>query len=228
MGLNGLVVTNPIGTIIYANVSGTELDKDMSLIEGFVKAIQSTSKQFIRSSSHDIREMMLEDFKILYRHLNLCTFIGIFDAKDTLKNAEPVMEFIIYAILVKYRKYVRGEEAYNISTFLDFDTIFDSWRNSKDKDLRKWSEKVLSSPLQCILNKLVDFFPIREIVKINPWLLKNVGQHLILVDIDLTNEVEAQILTELKNKTDIVYGPEMFDNIEKEVKKQLEAAGNLG
>ncbi len=224
MGLNGLIVTNPIGTPIYANVSGTKLDEDTTLVDGFLAAIRSTSSQFITSSSLGIEEMVLKNFKILYRHLDLCTFIGIFDLRDTFRNAEPAMEFIVYAFLAKYRKHVHGEEAYSISTFLDFDTFLNGWRNAKDKDMRKWAEAIRSSPLQRILNKLVDFFPIRELVKISPSLLKNVGQHLILVDHDITNDMETQILAELKNKTDVVYGPEMFDNLEKDVKKQLEAA----
>ncbi len=221
MGMNGLIVTNPIGIPIYANVSGTRLDEDTSLVDGFLKAIRGTSDQFISTSCDDIQEMVLKSFKILYRHLAPCTFIGIFDARDTLKSVEPVMEFIIYAFLARYRKHVRGEEAYCISTFLDFDSFLGGWRNAKEKDLSRKAADLHTTLLQHMLNKLVDFFPIRELVKINPRLLKNVGHHLILVDIDIPKDVETQILAELKNKTDLVYGPEMFEALKKDTTIQL-------
>jgi len=66
---------------------------------------------------------------------------------------------------------------------------------------------------------LVNFFPSPDLVKINPSILKNIGKKLIWVDSRIEQGEEDPILAELKKKTELIYGPGMFESVERDVKK---------
>ena len=222
MGLRGFIVMVGVGIPVYANVSGTALDTDPSLVKNFLLAIQALAQQLSVSSGIEIKEMLVNDLKVLYRNIHNATFIGLFDQRDSLKNSEPVMESIISKFLVLYRDKLKGDQAFAQAMFFKFDEIVEKWRTASEKDILRWAESSFTSTLHGILNKLVNFFPIADLIKINPNVLKNVGRHMIWISRDLSAIEEAAIYNELKERASRVYGPGMLESIEQDVKAIME------
>ncbi len=222
MGLNGFIVMDTGGAPIYCNLLYTKLAVDPALITGFLSAVQSFSKQLSADAGSGISEMTMHNMKILYRNLENYNFIGLVDPNDNMKSVEPIMEHLICIFLGKYRKLLRGNQIQDLSTFSGFDLFFEKWRLAKEKDLQKIIENSSPSVLQGTLNKLVNFFPSPDLVKINPNVLKNIGKKLIWVDSRIEQGEEDRILGELKKKTEVIYGPGTFESVEREVKKNME------
>ncbi len=222
MGLRGFIVMMGAGIPVYANVTGTALDADPSLVKNFLLAIQALAQQLSDSSGIDIKEMLVNDLKVLYRHINNATFIGLFSQRDNLRNSEPVIESLIATFLVMHRDKLKGDQVFTPSMFFKFDDIMEKWRIASEKDIIRWAENSYTSPLHGILNKLVNFFPIEDLVKINPIVLKNVGRHMIWINRDLSVIEEAAIYNELKERTSRVYGPGLLESIEHDVKAIME------
>jgi hypothetical protein len=222
MGLNGFIVMDMGGCPIYCNVHYTKLAVEPALITGFLSAVQTFSKQLMSDAGNGISEMTMHNMKILYRNLENYNFIGLVDPNDNIKSVEPVMEHLICIFLAKYRKHLRAGEIHDLTAFSGFDLFFEKWRLAKEKELQKVIENSSPSVLQGTLNKLVNFFPSPDLVKINPKILKNIGKKLIWVDSRIEPDEEGRILTELKKKTEVIYGPGTFESIEREVKKNVE------
>jgi hypothetical protein len=218
VGLRGFIVMMGAGIPVYANVTGTVLDADPSLVKNFLLAIQALARQLSVSSGIEIKEMLVNNLKVLYRSIDNTTFIGMFDQRDSLKNSEPVMEGIISTFLALYRDKIKGDQAFTPSMFFKFDDIVEKLRTISEKDILRWAEKSFTSTLHGILNKLVNFFPITDLIKINPNVLKNVGRHMIWISRELSANEEAAIYNELKESTSRVYGPGMLESIEQDVK----------
>jgi hypothetical protein len=195
---------------------------DPALITGFLSAVQTFSKQLVSDAGAGISEMTMHNMKILYRNLENYNFIGLVDPTDTIKSVEFVMEHIICIFLGKYRKHLRGGQIQDMSAFSGFDLFFEKWRLAKEKDLQKVIENSSPTVLQGTLNKLANFFPSPDLVKINPKLLKSIGKKLIWVDSRIEPGEETHILAELKRKTEVIYGSGTFESVEREVKKNVE------
>lgn len=222
MGLNGLIVIDQAGTPLYSNLHYTKLGMQPALIAGFISAIQTFSTQLSADSSSGISEMTMQNIKLLYRHLESYTFVGLIDPNNKIKDIEPILENIICAFLAKYHKYLCEETMQDTSKFQNFDLFFEKWRAAKEKDLAKYCENASPTLLQGALNKLVNFFPTSDLLKINPQVMKSIGRKLIWVDTKISSDDEANIYNELKKRTDMIYGPEMFENVITEVKKNLQ------
>ncbi|MBN2153844.1 MAG: hypothetical protein JW839_20470 [Candidatus Lokiarchaeota archaeon] len=222
MGLNGFIVMDAGGAPIYCNVHYTKLAVDPALITGFLSAVQSFSKQLMDDAGSGISEMTMHNMKILYRNLDNYNFIGLVEANDSLKSVEPIMEHLICIFLAKYRKYLHGGQIIEMSALSGFNLFFEKWRLAKEKDLQKFIENSSPTVLQGTLNKLVNFFPSTDLIKISPSLLKGIGKKLIWVDSRIEQGEEDRILSELKQKTEIIYGPGTFESLERDVKKNVE------
>nr|MDO8116137.1 hypothetical protein [Candidatus Sigynarchaeota archaeon] len=200
----------------------TKLAVDPALIAGFLSAVQSFAKQLVSDAGSGISEMTMQNMKILYRNIENYNFIGLVEPNDSLKSVEPIMEHLICIFLGKFRKILRGGQIQDLSHFSSFDLFFEKWRLSKEKDLQKFIENSSPTVLQGTLNKLVNFFPSPDLVKINPAILKNIGKKLIWVDSRIDQGEEDRIMSELKKKTEIIYGPGTFESVERDVKKNVE------
>ncbi|MEX2684403.1 MAG: hypothetical protein Q6373_022725 [Candidatus Sigynarchaeota archaeon] len=222
MGLNGFIVMDAGGAPIYCNVHYTKLAVEPTLIAGFLSAVQTFAKQLVSDAGSGISEMTMQNMKILYRNIENYNFIGLVESDDSLKSVEPVMEHLICIFLGKFRNILRSGQIQDISHFTSFDLFFEKWRLAKEKDLQKVIENSCPTVLQGTLNKLVNFFPAPDLVKINPAILKGIGKKLIWVDSRIDQGEEDRIMSELKKKTEIIYGPGTFESVEREVKKNVE------
>ena len=223
MGLNGLIVMeSAAGVPLYTNLHYTKLAIDPALVAGFLSAIQSFSTQLTDDSTAGISEMTMQNIKLLYRHIEKYTFVGLIDPNDKIKDIESILENIICAFLARFHKYLCSDEMQDTNVFLSFDMFFEHWRGAREKDLARYCESSSPTLLQGTLNKLVNFFPSTDILKINPKVLKKIGKKLIWVNTNISPEDESKIFNELKQRTETVYGPGTFENIVKDVKKNLE------
>jgi hypothetical protein len=222
MGLNGFIVMAPGGIPMYSNLSATKLAIEPTLIAGFLSAVQSFSLQLTTDSVDGINEMTIHDMRILYRYMEGFTFIGIVDATDKKKDIESVMEYIICGFLARYRTQLKDAQIHEMSAFSGFDAFFEKWRKAKEKELQKWCERVSPTPLQGVLNLLINYFPAAELVHINPSALKIIGQKLLWVDVHITESAEGEIFTVLRKKVASIYGPGMLEKLVAEAKKNLE------
>ncbi|HME52963.1 MAG TPA: hypothetical protein VKM55_12150 [Candidatus Lokiarchaeia archaeon] len=222
MGLNGFIVIDQAGTPLYSNLHYTKLGMQPALIAGFISAIQTFSTQLSTDNSSGISEMTMQNIKLLYRHLESYTFVGLIDPSDKIKDIEVILENIICAFLAKYHKYLCEDTIQDTAKFQGFDLFFEKWRAAKEKDLAKYCENSSPTLLQGTLNKLVNFFPTSDLLKINPQVLKSIGRKLIWVDTKISSEDESAIFSELRKRTDTIYGPGMFETVTKEVKKNLQ------
>jgi hypothetical protein len=221
VSLHGLIVLESGGTPIYSKIVGINIKLDPALMGGFLTAIQTFAKEIDDTNESPIREMSLPNMRMMYRQFDYITFIGIIDPTSNPKASELILEYMIWAFLLKFKMTLKQDDLKELSQFSQFDTFFEQFRNSKEKDLQKWIEKKNSSKLQGILNKLTNYFPISEIVKINPKKLIIIGKKLIWVDFYITQEEEERIINELKKKTSEIYGMQIFETIEKEILKNM-------
>jgi hypothetical protein len=222
MALNGLIVMDQGGVPLYSNLHYTKLAIQPALVAGFLSAIQTFSTQLSSDSTAGISEMTMQNIKLLYRNIEKYLFVGLIDPNDKIKDIEPILENMICAFLAKYHKYLCVDQMQDSSVFSSFDLFFEKWRGAKEKDLAKWCENASPTLLQGTLNKLTNFFPSSDLLKINTAVLKNIGKKLIWVDTNITSEDESKIFNELKKRTESVYGPGTFENVVKDVKKNLE------
>ena len=221
MGLRGFIVLSQGGPPIYYNIVDFDEKIDPFLFGGLFTAIKIFAKKLSGDNHYNIKEMVFQDFKIKYRLLDKLTFAGIIDPEGDPKMAETVLEYMIWAFLSKYRISLHANTSFDLRQFIEFDEFFAKYRNSKEKDLHKGLMSGPSSFLQKLLNKMVDYFPISEIVKTCPNKLIIVGNKLIWVDLNLTQDEDVQILDELKQKTKKIYGRELFETIKKDVIKTV-------
>jgi hypothetical protein len=223
MGLNGLIVMDTGGVPIYCNVRHTKLAVDPALITGFLSAVQAFSKQLVSDAGAGITEMSLHDMKILYRNLVNYNFICLIDPSDAARSIETVMEYLVCMFLARFREHlVDNCMLHDLAAFSSFDPVFEKWRGAKEKDLQKIVEKANPTLLQGMLNRLANYFPSPDLVKINPRALKPIGKKLVWLDSSVTKIEEDKIFLELKRKTEILYGPGMFESIEKDVLKCMQ------
>ena len=223
MSLNGFVVLNNAGISIYSKIVDVTLIKDPLLIGGFLRMMQSFSKQILEDQYETgIKELQIQNFKIKYRQFKYLTFIGIMEQKSNTKATELILEYMIWAFLSKFRLNLQEELFVEPIGFEKFDEVFEKFRDSKEKDMKKWIENNFISTLQGILNSLENYFPITELLKINPKIITDIGKQLIWVDLKIKPEEETKILDFLKQKTAEFYGKELFDNLFKKVQSNLQ------
>jgi len=225
LSLNGLVVLDKAGISIYSKIVDITLKKDPLLIGGFLTAMQSFSKH-MTGNQHEtgIQELQMKNFKIKYRQFKYLTFIGIIDQTSNIKTAEIILEYMIWAFLSKFRLNLQEELIVETTGFEKFDEFFEKFKDSKEKELKKWVENNFTSALQGILNSLENYFPITELLKINPEMITVIGKKLIWVDYKINPEEETKILDFLRQKTAEFYGKELFDNLLKKVQSNLQIA----
>ena len=129
---------------------------------------------------------------------------------------------MIWAFLSKFRLNLQVELVVETTGFEKFDEFFEKFKDSKEKELKKWVENNFTSTLQGILNSLENYFPITELLKINPEMITVIGKKLIWVDYKINLEEETKILDFLRQKTAEFYGKELFDNLLKKVQSNLQ------
>lgn len=212
------------GASIYSKIVGIDIKLDPALMGGFLTAIQSFAKEINDSKESYIKEMSLQNMRMMYRQFEHITFVGIIDPKSNPKASELILEYMIWAFLLKFKMTLKYDDLKELSQFSEFDGFFEKFRNSKEKDLQKWLEKKTCSNLQGILNKLTNYFPISELVKIDPKKLIIIGKKLIWVDLNISQEEEERIINELRKRTSEIYGTQIFETIEKETLKNTNLA----
>jgi len=223
MVLYGLIVLNKGGLTIYSKIVGIELDLESSFIGSFLSAIQSFAKKFEKNKQSCIEEIILQNFKIKFRQFEILTFIGVTDPQSDSVTAELILEYMISAFLSKFKKLLSKKKLNVIvpSKFVTFDNFFTKYRNSSEKELKKWLEERPPSLLQGIVNKLIDFFPISQIRTLNPQKLTVIGKKLIWIAFDIKPEEEMEFFERLKKLTITIYGEKVFKSIQEEVKKKI-------
>jgi len=215
MSLNGLFVLDQGGIPIYTKIIDVELKLDPLLISSFLSAIQSFAMEIENTPESYIKELSMQNFKIIFRQFELLTFIGLIDQKTNIKAAQLILEYMIWAFLSKFRYKLLDCDTSETSQFQIFDNSFLKYRGAKEKELIKWLEQNTSSTnkLQDILNRLINFFPINDLIKLNPEKLVIIGKKLIWVVFNITHEEEQQIIDKLREKTTKVYGHQLFESI---------------
>lgn len=224
MSLDGFIVLNKGGVPLYSKVAGMEISVDTVLLGGFLTAIQTFAKEIDDNKDSYIRELKMHNFNLMYRQVDIGTFLGITNPKVNFKTSEMLLEYLILIFLSKFRSILIEDEIPDINQFNSFDEIFLNLRGQKEKSIKKWFEKEFtsSSLLQGILNNLINYFPINEFAKLSPEYLIILGKRLIWVKFNIPLEEEERIVHELRAKTNQIYGAGIFDSIEKNVKSDLE------
>ena len=222
MVLYGLIVLNKGGLTIYSKFVGIELELDSNILGSFLSAIQSFAKKFEKNEQSYIKEIILHNFKIKFRQFDIITFIGVTDPESDSATAELILEYVISAFLSKFRRLLSKKKLSVIvpSKFVKFDNFFKKYRNSSEKQLKEWLEERPPSLLQGIINKLIDFFPISQIIKLNPQKLTVIGKRLIWVVSDIKPGEEIELFERLRKHTIDIYGKKVFKSIQEEVKKK--------
>ena len=67
----------------------------------------------------------------------------------------------------------------------------------------------------------IDFFPISQIISLNPQKLTLIGKKLIWVAFDINTEEELELFERLKKLTIDIYGEKVFKSIQEEVKRKI-------
>ncbi|MHA2008315.1 MAG: hypothetical protein ACXABO_11815 [Promethearchaeota archaeon] len=223
MSLDGLIVIDTGGIPIFSKMIGIDTKAQMTLISGFLSAIQTFAKSINDNGEYSIKQMDLQNFKVMYRNIEGKTFVGIVNQSKNIKEADIIFEYMIWGFLSKYRELLKPDAVYKPSVFNEFESLFEKFRASSEKKLKKWIQKNSEGKhvLQGILNKLINFFPINELIKYNPKKLTVIGNRLIWVSLQTEPEEVQRILDNLKEKTSQVYGSEMFDLIKNEVTQRI-------
>lgn len=220
--MNGFIVLNEGGSTLYYKIVDYQFDCDPTILGPLLEAIQIFARNLDTTKNVNIEEMVILGRKLKYRHFENFNFIGILDQNTPSKNADIVLEYMIWAFLSRFRLILEeSKEIFETTHFKKFDNTFLKYRIAKEKKLKKWLEKQPCSKLQGILNKMTNLFPISEIIKINPNRLKIIGKRLIWVDINIKSEEVSEIFNEVKRKTTSIYGPGLFETLENEVEENL-------
>ncbi len=223
MILNGFLVLDPSGIPIYSKTTALDLKLDTVLIGGFLSAVQSFAREL--SDDHDsyIKEMKVQNLSILYRQLEMATFIGITKDIADYKGAQVILEHMILAFLSKFRDILKSGDLSEISQFNSFDDVFLKFCTSKEKVLEKWVQKECeaSGLLQGILNSLINYFPVKELVKLDKQNLNIIGDHLIWVKLNIDPDKEKHLIEILREKTSKIYGSKMFEKIVESAQEKM-------
>lgn len=221
MSLKGFMVLNEGGSTIYSKFVDLKFDADPEIFGPLLEAIQIFSRNLDPNRNHGIEELVVFGEKLLYRNFENLTFIGIIEPTMNPKTGHLILEHIIYGFFSKFRsKLEHRKNIFITSDFKEFDSLFLKFRNAKEKQLKNWLEKMPTSKLHMILNKMTNYFPYSEIIKINPERLKIIGKKLIWVEININSDESSEILEKLKSKTASIYGPSLFTSILNEVEKK--------
>ncbi len=196
---------------------------DTNLMGGFLTAVQIFVQGLIDDSESYIKVMTIQNITILYRQLEIATFIGISGNSSDVKSAQVILEYMILIFLSKFRNIIKSGVLSEVSQFKLFDDLFLKFCTSKEKYLNKWVQKecATSSVLQGILNNLINYFPIRDLVKLNVSKINTIGKKLIWVNLNIKPQEEKRIIDVLREKTSRIYGPKMFDTILKSVEEKI-------
>jgi len=221
LSLKGFMVLNEGGSTIYSKFVDLKFDADPEIFGPLLEAIQIFSRNLDPNRNHGIEELVVFGEKLLYRHFENLTFIGIIDPNDNPKAGYLILEHMICGFLSKFRPILeKGNKIFITSDFKEFDDLFLKFRNAKEKKLKKWLEMMPTSKLQIILNKMTNYFPYTEIIKINPKRLKIIGKKLIWIDIHIDNKESSEIFEKIQLKTESIYGPSLFTSILNDIEKK--------
>ncbi len=221
MTINGFIVMDQGGIAIYSNTVGMNMALDPLLVGGFLNAIQSFAREFDGSKESYIKELTMQNVRIMYRQIEFMTFVGMVDQKADSKTSELILEYLILAFLSKFRGCLKENALLETSQFCAFNEAFEQHRDSKEKDLKKWLESSDTSLLQGVLNKMINYFPISELLTIDSKNLTVIGKKIIWVSMKIKPTEEENILNELKKKMERIYGPGMYESLEKDVKNKI-------
>ncbi|MBN1217114.1 MAG: hypothetical protein JXA99_16965 [Candidatus Lokiarchaeota archaeon] len=221
MTLNGFIVLNNGGIPLYSKFIDIDLTIDSLLLGGFFSAIQTFVKELDDTKESFINEMQVHQIIFLYREIESLLFVGIKNSKEDFKSTLIVFEYMIWIFISKYQNTLKKNDT-EVSLFNSFDDLFIKYRTSKEKDLKKLllKESIGKNLLQGILNNLTNYFPIKELIKLEPDYLKIIGKELILVSFNITSEKEESIIENLKMKVTNLYGPGMFESLLKSLKNK--------
>ena len=220
MSINGFIVLDIGGVPIYSKIIDLDIKLNEILLGGFVSAIQTFAKEITSDVDSFIREMKLEKITLLYRQMEIGTFIGLTNQESKIKALQINLEYMILAFLLKFQEILKAKKELDLTTFEKFDKSFLKFRSAKEKELKRWiQEELEASYLQSLLNNLINYFPIKDLIKLNPKKLTIVGKKLIWVNFNITNEEENNLIEDLRSKTTKVYGEGVFNSIDKNVKE---------
>ncbi|TFG23219.1 MAG: hypothetical protein EU529_08135 [Promethearchaeota archaeon] len=220
MSINGFIVLDIGGVPIYSKIIELDIKLNEILLGGFVSAIQSFAKKIISDVDSYIREMKLEKITLLYRQMEIGTFIGLINQESKIKALQINLEYMILAFLLKFHDLLKSKKELDLSVFEKFDKSFLKFRSAKEKELKRWIQEGLEATyLQSLLNNLINYFPIKDLIKLNPKKLTILGKKLIWVNFNITNEEENELIEALRLKTTKVYGEGVFNSIDKNVKE---------
>ena len=202
---------------------GVDIKVNTILLGGLISALQSFATEFVRDDESYIKEMSMQNLNLSYRMIEDLLFIGICSNEANIKHSQLILEYLILVFLSKYRKILKYNPNPDISEFEAFDEFFLRYCKSKEKELKKWLQKEFESGnlLEGVLNQMINYFPAKELVKLNKNKLIVIGDTLIAVRFDIENHEENQIIEELKSKTTKVFGAQLFDSIVNKVKERL-------
>ncbi len=201
---------------IYSKFLDPNFNMDPAMMAGLMSAIQMFASEI---STGSIKEFAMQNMKILYRQIEGFTFLGLVDNDNKIKHIDLILEYIIWVFLAKYKGQLAIPNAiHDLEAFRSFDEVFLQFQSAKEKELQRCVENTSTGLLQCMLNKLANLFPVTELIGVSD-VLKIIGKKLVWVDINIPGSEEARIMTLLKQKTDMVYGPGMFDSIKQEIIK---------
>ncbi len=214
MVLNGLIILKEGGIPFYSKFVDINITMDSLLLGSFFTAMQNFAKEIDENKDTFIKEMQIHELIFLYREIEFGLFVGITKDRKDLKSTTIVFEYMIWSFISKFRSALQEPDP-ELSQFQVFDDLFMEYRTSKEKELQKWLQKesIETNLLQRLLTNLLNYFPIKEIMKVNSKYLKIIGNKLILVSLKISKEEESKIIEDLKNKVAEIYGPEMFDTL---------------
>jgi len=224
MSLDGFIVLTKGGIPLYSKTAEMDLTVNTVLLGGFLTAIQTFAHELDDSKDTYIRELKMQNFNLMYRQVDIGTFLGIANPNVKFKSAEMLLEYLILIFLSRFRTILIEDDTPDINQFNVFDDTFLKLRSWKEKNIKKWFEKEFTSSnlLQGILNNLINYFPINELVKLSPDNLIILGKRLIWVSFNISLEEEKRITNELEAKTSQIYGADIFTSIKKKVQSDLE------
>jgi len=210
------------GVPLYSNIVEIDFKVDSILLGGLFTAIQSFAYEVCQQSY--INKMQMKNLFFYYRTIDSLIFIGISTDDKNTENSQMILEYLILAFLSRYRTRLKDEfHLIDMTIFNDYDLYFFQYRNSKEKNLKKWlkEEYRSSSVLEGILNHMINYFPINELAKLNPEKLTIIGNQLISVSLSISAKEEGEIFQKLKEKTTLIFGEALFNSIVSNVKSNI-------
>ena len=210
------------GVPLYSNIVEVDFKVDSILLGGLFTAIQNFAYEVCQQSY--INKMQMQNLFFYYRTIESLIFIGISTNDKNTENSQMILEYLILAFLSRYRTHLKGElHLIDLSIFSEYDLYFFKYRNSKEKNLKKWlkEEYISSNVLEGVLNQLINYFPINELAKLNEEKLTIIGNQLISVSLSICAEEEKEIFQKLKQKTSLIFGEALFNSIHSNVRSNV-------